>query len=98
MELVTVKTKFQIVIPQSIREQAHVDVGDLLEASVEDGKITFTPKSVIDRLIDERLTDLAAGRTHGPYDTADEAIAAVERRIAARSGVVKRASAKPRKR
>ena len=98
MELVTVKTKFQIVIPQSIREQAHVDVGDLLEASVEDGKITFTPKSVIDRLIDERLTDLAAGRTHGPYDTADEAIAAVERRIAARAGVVKRASAKPRKR
>ena len=98
MELVTVKTKFQIVIPQSIREQAHVDVGDLLEASVEDGKITFTPKSVIDRLIDERLTDLAAGRTHGPYDTADEAIAAMERRIAARSVVVKRAAAKPRKR
>ena len=98
MELVTVKTKFQIVIPQSIREQAHVDVGDLLEASVEDGKITFTPKSVIDRLIDERLMDLAAGRTHGPYDTADEAIAAMERRIAARSVVVKRAAAKPRKR
>ena len=84
MELVTVKTKFQIVIPQSIREQAHVDVGDLLEARVEGGKITFTPKSVIDRLIDERLMDLAAGRTHGPYDTADEAIAAVERRISGR--------------
>ena len=90
MELVTVKTKFQIVIPQSIREQAHVDVGDLLEASVEDGKITFTPKSVIDRLIDERLMDLAAGRTHGPYDTADEAIAAVERRISRRPQKMKK--------
>ena len=42
MEVVTVKTKFQIVIPQRIREQAQVDIGDILEARVENGKITFT--------------------------------------------------------
>jgi len=35
MELVTVKTKFQVVIPRSIRRRARVDIGDLLEASFE---------------------------------------------------------------
>jgi AbrB family looped-hinge helix DNA binding protein len=49
MELVTVKTKFQVVIPQSIRKRVRLDIGDLLEASFENGKITFTPKTVVDR-------------------------------------------------
>ena len=78
MDLVTVKEKFQIVIPQSIRAQVRLDVGDLLEAGFENGKITFTPKSVIDRHLAEGLSDLAAGRTHGPFTTAAEAIAALE--------------------
>jgi AbrB family looped-hinge helix DNA binding protein len=78
MELVTVKNKFQIVIPQSIREQAHIGVGDLLEAGIEGGKITFTPKSVIDRHLAEALQDVAEGRTHGPYGSVIEAIAALE--------------------
>jgi len=56
MQLVTVKTKYQIVIPRAIREQAGVGVGDLLEAKVEKGKITFAPKSVLDR----HLATLAA--------------------------------------
>ena len=30
MEVVTIKTKFQIVIPQRIREQVQVDIGDIL--------------------------------------------------------------------
>lgn len=80
MELVTVKSKYQIVIPQSIREQVHLDVGDLLEAAFEGGKITFTPKSVVDRHLAEALADVAEGRTHGPYTTASEAIAALESR------------------
>jgi AbrB family looped-hinge helix DNA binding protein len=84
MELVAVKTKFQVVIPQSIRKRAHLDVGDLLEASFEDGKITFTPKTVIDRHLAEGLQDVAAGRTHGPYGSATEAISALERRAAKR--------------
>jgi AbrB family looped-hinge helix DNA binding protein len=33
MDIVTVKTKFQIVIPQRIRRQTGVDIGDLLEAA-----------------------------------------------------------------
>ena len=80
MNLVTVKNKFQIVIPQRVREQAHIEIGDLLEASVEDGKITFTPKSLVDRHLAEGLEDLRKGRTHGPYNSAEAAIAALESR------------------
>lgn len=80
MELVTVKTKFQVVIPRSIRKRVRLNIGDLLEASFENGKITFTPKTVIDRHLAEGLEDLAQGRTHGPYDSAPEAISALERR------------------
>jgi len=80
MELVTVKTKFQVVIPQSIRKRVRLDIGDLLEADYENGKITFTPKTVIDRHLAEGLKDLADGRTHGPYSSAAVAISALERR------------------
>ena len=56
----------------ALREQIGIGVGDLLEAKVEKGKITFTPKSVIDREIAEGLEDLRKGRTYGPYNTAGE--------------------------
>jgi bifunctional DNA-binding transcriptional regulator/antitoxin component of YhaV-PrlF toxin-antitoxin module len=41
------------VIPRSVREQVGIGVGDLLEARVERGKITFSPKSVVDRAVAE---------------------------------------------
>jgi AbrB family looped-hinge helix DNA binding protein len=80
MDIVTVKNKFQIVIPQHVREQIHIEVGDFLEADVEDGKITFTPKSLVDRHLAEGLEDARQGRTHGPYASADAAIAALDAR------------------
>lgn len=80
MDIVTVKNKFQIVIPQHVREQVRVEIGDLLEAGVEDGKITFTPKGLVDRHVAEGLEDARKGRTHGPYGSAKEAIASLESR------------------
>jgi AbrB family looped-hinge helix DNA binding protein len=77
MQLVTVKNKYQIVIPSAIRKQAGVGIGDLLEARVEKGKITFAPKTVLDRHLAEGLEDLKRGRTHGPYVSAKDAIAAL---------------------
>ena len=85
MELVIVKTKFQVVIPQSIRKRVRLDIGDLLEASFENGKITFTPKTVIDRHLAEGIEDIAQGRTHGPYESAAEAVSALERKARSRS-------------
>ena len=46
MPVVTVKNKYQVVLPQALREQVGVKVGDLLEAKVERGRITFTPKAL----------------------------------------------------
>lgn len=80
MDIVTVKNKFQIVIPQNIRERVHVEIGDVLEASVERGKITFTPKTLVDRHLAEGLEDAREGRAHGPYASADAAIEALEAR------------------
>ena len=47
---------------------------------MEGGKITFTPKTMIDRHLAEGQDDASKGRTHGPYATADAAIAALESR------------------
>jgi len=88
MDIVTVKSKFQIVSPRHVREQMHVEIGDFLEAGVEHGKITFTPKSLVDRHLAEGLEDARTGKTHGPYASAEEAIAALDER--ARRHVKKR--------
>jgi AbrB family looped-hinge helix DNA binding protein len=80
MDIVTVKNKFQIVIPQHVRQQVHIEIGDVLEAAVENGKITFTPKNVVDRHLAEGLADARSGRTHGPYASAPEAIRGLEAR------------------
>jgi hypothetical protein len=63
-----------------VRELAPIEIGDLLEAGVENGKIVFTPKTLVDRQIAEGLEDARAGRTHGPYATAGDAVAALETR------------------
>ncbi len=77
MSLVSVKNKFQIVIPAKVRKQAGIKVGDLLEAKVERGKLTFVPKSVIDREIAEGLEDIKQGRFIGPFSNAKEALKAL---------------------
>jgi len=69
MALVAVKNKYQIVIPREVREAVGVEVGDFLEAKAEAGKITFTPKLVVDRGIAESMKDFAAGHSHGPFKT-----------------------------
>jgi bifunctional DNA-binding transcriptional regulator/antitoxin component of YhaV-PrlF toxin-antitoxin module len=50
MSLVSVKNKYQVVIPQNLREQLGINRGDLLEAKIEHGKLTYTRKAVIDRI------------------------------------------------
>jgi AbrB family looped-hinge helix DNA binding protein len=50
MAIVAVKNKYQVVIPQAIREELGISQGDVLEAKVEPGRLTYTPKAVIDRI------------------------------------------------
>jgi AbrB family looped-hinge helix DNA binding protein len=50
MAIVTVKNKYQVVIPQALRQKLGISRGDVLEAKVERGRLTYTPKTIIDRL------------------------------------------------
>jgi len=77
MSFVTVKNKYQIVIPAKVRKQVRIQIGDLLEAKAERGKITFTPQSVVDQGIAESLEDFKKGRFYGPFATAEEMIASL---------------------
>jgi AbrB family looped-hinge helix DNA binding protein len=79
MPVVTVKNKFQVVIPRSVRDKIGVSVGDLLEARVERGKITFAPKTLVDRGIAESLEDFKRGRAYGPFETPEELLASLHR-------------------
>ena len=72
MPLVRVKTKYQVTLPTRIREQVGVRIGDLLEATVEKGKITLVPKAVIDRGIAESIEDYKQGRSYGPFESAED--------------------------
>lgn len=85
MTIVTVKNKYQVVLPQSLREQVGIQVGDLLEAKVERGRITFTPKSLVDRGIAESLDDFRQGRTYGPFAGAQEAVASMKKELRKRA-------------
>jgi bifunctional DNA-binding transcriptional regulator/antitoxin component of YhaV-PrlF toxin-antitoxin module len=50
-----------VVIPRSVRDKVAVNVGDLFEANVEKGKITLTPKSLVDRRTAKGLEDIEKG-------------------------------------
>lgn len=74
MALVTVKTKYQLTLPTSVRKQARVAVGDLLEAKVEGNKITLTRKNLIDRELALALHDVKRGRLSPTFVTPAEGI------------------------
>jgi AbrB family looped-hinge helix DNA binding protein len=80
MPIVTVKNKYQVVIPRRVREQVGVAIGDVLEARAVRGRIVFEPKSIVDRGIAEGLEDIKKGRVYGPYRTVAEAMKAFQRR------------------
>jgi len=79
MALVSVKKKYQVVIPLPVRKKIGIKVGDLLEASVERGSITFTPKSVVDRAVAESLVDFQEGRAYGPFESGGELVASLHK-------------------
>jgi AbrB family looped-hinge helix DNA binding protein len=67
--LVTVKDKFQVTIPAKLRDQAAISVGDLLEATVEQGAIVLRPKAVVDRAaIAEEIERVLAAAARAPED------------------------------
>jgi AbrB family looped-hinge helix DNA binding protein len=98
MPLVRVKQKFQVTIPDHVRKQAGLEVGDLLEATAKGNVITLKPKAVIDRhpeidaRLREALEDIKAGRVYGPFNSAKEMISDLHKRTReAKTGKTKKA-------
>jgi AbrB family looped-hinge helix DNA binding protein len=52
MSIIKVKDKYQLTLPAELRERSGLEIGDIVEAKWERGKITLTPKSVVDRIRD----------------------------------------------
>ena len=78
MSLVTIKNKYQVVIPAKARKAAGFEVGDFLKARVErKGEVIFAAQTVVNREkwahlpkgIREGLADIQAGRVSGPFET-----------------------------
>ncbi|RJR45242.1 MAG: AbrB/MazE/SpoVT family DNA-binding domain-containing protein [Desulfobacteraceae bacterium] len=67
----------QVAIPKKIHDQLRLHPGDYLEIEVTHGKLILTPKTLIDKRLDEGLEDLRKGRVHGPYDSAKEMMASL---------------------
>ncbi len=77
MRLVMIKQKYQVTIPAKIREQLHLEEGELLEATTKGGALVLTPKAVLNRAdveaaIAEGLEDKRKGRTTAPFKNAKE--------------------------
>lgn len=92
MSLINVRPNGQVTLPSSLRERAKLNVGDLLDAKLEKGKITLTPASLIDRHIAESMEQIKDGQFYGPFDTADEMIEALHRNGKKSKRPVKRSS------
>ena len=78
MAAVKIGVSRQVVIPKKIHDKLGLAPGDYLEVEVERGKVVMTPKALVDKPLEKRLTegieDLRAGRSHGPFDSAKEAV------------------------
>lgn len=74
MNLVKVKTKFQVTLPTYIRKQVRLAIGDILEAKVEKGKITLEPQSLIDRRLALAMEDVRMGRVSPAFNNIEDMI------------------------
>jgi AbrB family looped-hinge helix DNA binding protein len=92
MSVIKVRPNGQVTLPSSLRERAKLSVGDLLEAKLENGKITLTPASLIDRDIAESREQIKDGRFYGPFDTAEEMIESLHRNGKKSKSAVKRSA------
>lgn len=85
-ELIQVRRKSQLTLPQSVRDELGIEEGDFLDVKVQDGEIVLRPKKLVDKEQEwfwterwqrgerEAEEDLRSGRVHS-FDDAEEAVA-----------------------
>ncbi len=74
MAAVKIGVSRQIVIPKKVYDQLRLTPGDYLEVELDGDKLVLTPKELIEKRLTEGLEDIKAGRVHGPFSSAKEAI------------------------
>jgi AbrB family looped-hinge helix DNA binding protein len=107
VSIVRVKSRFQVVIPESVRAQIGVEVGDVFEATAEKGRIVLKPKTAVAvdeytpadrRRIDAQLAKSVAehkqGRSFGPFESHEDMTALLHKQVNKRVAKPKRPTAK----
>ena len=101
-ELVQVRKKAQVTLPQSVRQALNIEEGDFLDVRVKDGEIVLRVKKLVDKEQAwfwtkrwqegerEAEEDIRAGRTHS-FDSAKEAIVFLHKRAPRGSGTTGKA-------
>lgn len=68
----------QVVIPKRIHDQLGLSPGDYLEVDLHQGKVIFTPKTLVDKPVETRLhealKDIKEGRVRGPFQSAKDMV------------------------
>lgn len=91
MPVIKVMQGRQVVIPKELFEQLGLQVGDYLEVTIEQGKIVYVPKQLVDRdpwywgaqgqrSIQQSLQEYEEGKSAGPFTSPEEALKALKRR------------------
>ncbi len=90
-ELIQVRRKSQVTLPQSVRRTLDIEEGDFLSVKVQDGAIVLRVKKLVDKEQAwfwtrrwqegerEAEEDIRAGRVHR-FDSAKEAVTFLHRR------------------
>ncbi|MFA4836322.1 MAG: AbrB/MazE/SpoVT family DNA-binding domain-containing protein [Dehalococcoidia bacterium] len=96
-ELIQVRKKAQLTLPQSVRQELGIEEGDFLDVKVENGQIVLKVKKLIDKdqawFWTERWQqgereaeeDIASGRLHG-FNNAKDAVAFLHQRAGGTTG------------
>jgi len=91
-ELVQVRKKAQVTLPNSVRQSLNIQEGDFLSVTVQDGEIVLRVKRLVDKEQAwfwtrrwqegerEAEEDIRAGRIHS-FDGAKEAVAFLHKRV-----------------
>ena len=91
-ELIQVRKKAQVTLPQSVRQALNIEEGDFLDAAVKDGEIVLRVKKLVDKEQAwfwtrrwqegerEAEEDIRAGRVHR-FANAKKAVAFLHKRV-----------------
>ena len=101
-ELIQVRKKAQVTLPQSVRQSLNIEEGDFLSVRVQNGEIVLRVKKLVDKEQAwfwtrrwqegerEAEKDIHAGHIHR-FDSAKEAIAFLHKRVEERAGTTNEA-------